>query len=167
MPHKPIIFWHHRPSSSWSQEQPLNTLRVFSKISLENQCKEIVLQKTVLALPFYYAEMRQKKLTRVTGSFFIKPVLFSDCSCSTKKKKKRKGKRSYQTRMHVQSPVFQRTQDVTLHSLKIQFSKSQDCSFGRRKQPAMIPFKDFAMLSLEHGHSAAQRTPGIFVTRCQ
>lgn len=90
MPHKPIIFWHHRPSSSWSQEQPLNTLRVFSKISLENQCKEIVLQKTVLALPFYYAEMRQKKLTRVTGSFFIKPVLFSDCSCSTKKKKKKR-----------------------------------------------------------------------------
>lgn len=28
--------------------------------------------------------------------------------------------------MHFQSPVFQRTQDVTLHSLRIQLSKSQD-----------------------------------------
>lgn len=39
--------------------------------------------------------------------------------------------------MHVQFPVLQRTQDVTLHSLKIQFSKRQDCALleGGSSQP--------------------------------
>lgn len=66
--------------------QPLNTLMVYSRISLVNQCKTLCCNRQPWIYLFLMQRWGKESLTRVTGSFFIKPVLFSD---STKKKKKK------------------------------------------------------------------------------
>lgn len=100
---------------------------------------------------------------RFTGSFFTKPVLFSDSSHSMKKKEMLSNQSAF--------PVICASKNSRCNPSQPPDSALQRpelCSLRKRKT-AITTFKDIsnALPGSKHGQFAAQRTPGTFVTRCQ